>query len=734
MKKFTLITKILMVFFLTSSVAFAQLNTNPTNTTAEKNSTSMELKDFNSSSIAPKTIKGDKGAKGWDLQFAYVIDKGTGVHTDGNYFYVTMWNNDTIFRYDMTGNYVDGFVIPGMVGGKLDLAYDGNHFYGGTYDNGTGSVIYEMDFANQTLIGTINTTADVSEIAYDPTNDAFWVGAWNTDLTLVSRAGTTLNTIQSSNLNLSQMIGAAYDTLSPGGPFLWIHDIGPSGADQARIYQVDVTTGMLTGYMFDVQADLNTGATAGGLFIADSIVPGEITLGGVVQNVAFFGYDLADCVPDTNDVGVVALLTPQTGSQLGANENVEIEIKNYGNSPQSNFDVSYVINGGAPVTETVTATINPYNTYVYTFQTTCDLSILTTYNFTIYTSLTNDADYSNDTIYEAVAHIAPINLKAYCYVAVDPSGALPDGPATFNMEFPSIITNISDQSSMDPVFSGTWGPNNKWYAITYTTTSSPQLITFDTITGARTIIGAVNPVTAGESWSGISYDFSTNTLYGMTAKSPPATSTLYTIDVWTGAVTQIGTNSKFMINLACNLSGELYAVDIAADELSSINKFTGTATVIGPIGFNANYAQDMEFDRASNALFMAAYQYDGTSGEGQLRSVDLLTGMTTKIGTFQGGAEITGFAIPYYTGVGVDELEKEFSYNVYPNPAYDQVTVKCTHNVKSYTVVNYVGQIVLQDVVNTDNFSVDIRSLSPGMYFIQLDTEQGIVTEKISVE
>ena len=730
MRKFTFISKILMVFFLTSSVAFAQLNTQSSINTAGHNSTSMDIRDFGTPSNALKGLDNQKGAKGWDLQFAYPVSKGTGVHTDGNYFYVTMWNNDTIFRYDMTGNYVDGFVIPGIIGGKLDLAYDGNHFYGGAYNNGTGTVIYEMDFVNHTLIGTINTTSDVSQIAYDATNDAFWVGAWSTDLRLVSRTGTTLNTIPAGSINLSQMIGAAYDTISPGGPYLWIHDIGPSGANQARIYQIDVPNKQLTGYMFDVQADLGVSATAGGLFIADSIVPGEVTLGGMLQNSGFFGYNLASCNPDTNDVGVVMLLTPQTGSNLGANENVEVEIKNYGTSPQTGFTVSYVINGGAPVTETVTATINAYNTYVYTFQTTCNLSALTTYNFTVYTSLAGDADHSNDTIYETVAHIAPINLKAYCYVAYDPSQTAPSGPAYFNMQFPGIITSISNQSSMDPVYCGTWGTGNKWFAIVANTN---QLITFDTITGARSIIGISNPVNpANESWTGISYDYSTNTMYGITYSG--TASILYTINIWTGATTQVGNTSGLMINLACNLAGELYAFNILDDQLYSINKFTGIGTAIGPTGFNGNYAQDMEFDRAANALFMAAYMHDGTSGEGQLRIVDVTTGMTTKVGTFQGGAEITGFAIPYYVGSGVDEFKKEFSYNVYPNPAYDYITVKCTHNISDYSIVNYIGQVVLQGKTNSDEFNVDVRSLSSGMYFIQLNTEKGIVTEKISVE
>ena len=50
----------------------------------------------------------------------------------------------------------------------------------------------------------------------------------------------------------------------------------------------------------------------------------------------------------------------------------------------------------------------------------------------------------------------------------------------------------------------------------------------------------------------------------------------------------------------------------------------------------------MEFDRETGELYMAAY---GSTGE--LRWVNKTTGATLVIGQFQGGVEVTGFAIPY---------------------------------------------------------------------------------------
>ncbi|MFH2094855.1 MAG: Omp28-related outer membrane protein, partial [Bacteroidota bacterium] len=87
-----------------------------------------------------------------------------------------------------------------------------------------------------------------------------------------------------------------------------------------------------------------------------------------------------------------------SGLVLTSTENVSVEIMNYGLNAQSNFDVSYTINGGAVVTETVAATINPGGSYTYTFTATEDFSTSGTYTINAYTSLSGDEDASNDAL------------------------------------------------------------------------------------------------------------------------------------------------------------------------------------------------------------------------------------------------------------------------------------------------------------------------------------------------
>lgn len=97
-----------------------------------------------------------------------------------------------------------------------------------------------------------------------------------------------------------------------------------------------------------------------------------------------------------DDIGVTAITAPASSSMLGV-ETITIMIENFGTSSQSNFDVAYVVDGGTPVVETVTATVAAGGTYSYDFTSTYDFSVVGTYDVVAYTSLSGDQQNSNDT-------------------------------------------------------------------------------------------------------------------------------------------------------------------------------------------------------------------------------------------------------------------------------------------------------------------------------------------------
>jgi len=118
----------------------------------------------------------------------------------------------------------------------------------------------------------------------------------------------------------------------------------------------------------------------------------------------------AVCVVNDNDVGVINITQPEDGL-LSENETIEITVRNFGLNSQSNFSVSYQIDGGAVVTETFTSTIESATNETFTFSVTADLSTVgQTYSITAFTALANDEDTNNDSFTKEVTHLFPDDI------------------------------------------------------------------------------------------------------------------------------------------------------------------------------------------------------------------------------------------------------------------------------------------------------------------------------------
>jgi hypothetical protein len=211
----------------------------------------------------------------------------------------------------------------------------------------------------------------------------------------------------------------------------------------------------------------------------------------------------------------------------------------------------------------------------------------------------------------------------------------------FDTDIPGTLTQIAGLTSYDFIAGGTWA-DGAWYGAEYSTSNS-NFWTIDEITGAMTLIGA----TGAPGINGIAYDDNSATMYGCSGTD------LYTIDMTTGAATLVGplgSTGGLMIGLACDNAGNLYGEDLGDDSLYSIDPSTGAATLIGALGINLNYAQDCEWDKNNDILYLAALTIHA-GNEGALYTCDPATGATTYVGMFASSlTEVAGMAIPYTAG------------------------------------------------------------------------------------
>ena len=86
------------------------------------------------------------------------------------------------------------------------------------------------------------------------------------------------------------------------------------------------------------------------------------------------------------------------------NDKVTFTFINYGSAPQSSFEVGYSINGGPAVVETVSSTVQPDETFTYTFTSTFN-SQNGTFDIVCWTNLASEQDKGNDTVTYSVSHL-----------------------------------------------------------------------------------------------------------------------------------------------------------------------------------------------------------------------------------------------------------------------------------------------------------------------------------------
>ena len=246
------------------------------------------------------------------------------------------------------------------------------------------------------------------------------------------------------------------------------------------------------------------------------------------------------------------------------------------------------------------------------------------------------------------------------------------------------------------------------YAIDF---RSFHLLTVDTATGASTVIGTAD--SPGLGWTSLSWDASTTTLYGVTYSQSRSgfTTTLYTVDPVTAATTLVGpitgigdpSSGTLLGALAVDSKGLMYGIDLVADDFVAIDKTTGAAAVIGSLGFDANYAQAMDFDDYTGTLYYAAF--NNSTGEAEMYTIDQASGALTlisPIGADPLSTQLDAFAIARLGGVcAYPDDVPWLSYDVTrgSTPAGGSSPVNVTFDASALPAGTYTGNVC---VANND--------------------------------
>jgi len=296
---------------------------------------------------------------------------------------------------------------------------------------------------------------------------------------------------------------------------------------------------------------------------------------------------------------------------------------------------------------------------------------------------------------------------------------------------------------------GVQGGNGNFYILDSGPPSS--LCQLDTSNGNVTILGQINGM-EGVIANGIAYN-AVNDSYFICGYSG-STNDLYKIDINTltaKLVSSVGSSGSPMIAIAINSNGIGYGYELMPDNNAyTFDPVTGASALLGSIGFEAGYGQDMDIDIETDIIYLAAFNVNTNNGE--LRIMDPITGMTTLVSPFPDQISVFEFdnnynIVPVEFNSILAPLVFSFEQN-YPNPlnpttkisfvigsAFNGsfVTLK-VHDVLGNEVATLVSEEIRQGWT-AGEYEVEFNGseLTSGIYYYQLKAGSFIQTKKMII-
>ena len=329
------------------------------------------------------------------------------VHQEGTYVAPDnkhAWNASMIM--DVQGNIGMGYTAMSSATSTNSQVFAGSYYTGRFASDplGTMTVAEEVITAGDSNFTGSTRYGDYSKIDVDPANDKkFWfvnelrssgikniagvfqiAPNFNNDIGVISLDAPVTGALSASEsitvtiFNFGEQAASTFDVTYQvdGGTLVTEAYTGASIASNASAQ-----------FTFTTTADLSTEGQTYSI-VASTDLTGDEDNGNdsFTQNVTHVF---------ANDLGVTAITAPVGAENLG-NEQVTVTIENFGTASQSNFDVSYTINGGAAIVEQVPGPLAGGTSTSYTFTTLGDFSADGTYTVVAQTELGSDGVPSNN--------------------------------------------------------------------------------------------------------------------------------------------------------------------------------------------------------------------------------------------------------------------------------------------------------------------------------------------------
>ncbi len=186
-------------------------------------------------------------------------------------------------------------------------------------------------------------------------------------------------------------------------------------------------------------------------------------------------------------------------------------------------------------------------------------------------------------------------------------------------------------------------------------------------------------------------------------------------------VTPVGGNNGLILPIALARDGDnnIYTADIDDDKFYQLDKITGAATLVGDLGYDANFGQGMFYDESSGQIMNLAY--NSVIGDSEIRTINYMTGLSVSLGTIQPGTVQQFGWGSYYDRDDLSTLDSQIvGFSFYPNPATNKITIEATNKIEYVELFSMLGQVVLKQNIDAASTQIDLSKLQSGNYILKV--------------
>jgi hypothetical protein len=142
-------------------------------------------------------------------------------------------------------------------------------------------------------------------------------------------------------------------------------------------------------------------------------------------------------------------------------------------------------------------------------------------------------------------------------------------------------------------------------------------------------------------------------------------------------------------------------------------------------GLIAYYKFNQGIVNANNASVTTLLDSSGNNYHGTLHGF-ALNGSSSN----WAGNSVINTGITCTTYLNVSSVEKT-NFKFFPNPATNKLFLTSQQPILSVEVINFLGQTVITQKINSVEAEINLSSLTPASYWIRIKTEEGLETIKI---